>query len=59
MSGLSQTESAIKELHPDAAERIKIAGELRAMGDAVSVALGDLLDFHRREEKRLYDFWCG
>ena len=59
MSGLSHTEGALKELPPEADERIKIAGELRAKGDPVSVALGDLLDFHRREEKRLYDFWCG
>lgn len=51
--------SAPKELPPEVIGRLDTAAKLRTQGDAISVVLADLIDFHRREEKpmwwRLFD----
>ena len=51
--------SAPKELPPEVVSRLDTAAKLRTQGDAISVVLADLIDFHRREEKpmwwRLFD----
>lgn len=43
-----------KELPPEAIERRRIAEDLRAKQDEVSLVLADLIDFHRREEKPVW-----
>jgi AAA domain/RNase_H superfamily len=48
-----------KSADPEIAKRQELATKLRAQGDAVSVVLGDLVDYHRREAKptwwRMFD----
>jgi uncharacterized protein len=39
---------------PELAERLEAAQQLRAKGDPVSTVLGDLVDFHRREQKPMW-----
>lgn len=41
-------------LPPEIIERQKLAEKLREQSDTVSVVLGDLIDFHRREEKPMW-----
>lgn len=43
-----------KELSPETALRLEVANKLRARGDEISLTLGDLVDFHRREDKPLW-----
>jgi uncharacterized protein len=51
--------SAPPVLKPEVVARLDIAAQLRRQGDAISLVLADLIDFHRREEKvmwwRLFD----
>src|SRR6516162_5409092 len=46
-------------LDPEIAKRRELAAKLRAQSDAVSIVLGDLADYHRREAKptwwRMFD----
>ena len=42
------------EISPEGAQRLEIATNLRAKGDAVSVVLADVVDFHRREQKPMW-----
>jgi predicted RecB family nuclease len=48
-----------KSADPEIAKRQELAAKLRSQGDAVSVVLGDLVDYHRREAKptwwRMFD----
>ena len=48
-----------KPADPEIAKRQELAEKLRAQGDAVSIVLGDLVDYHRREAKptwwRMFD----
>ena len=46
--------SAPPVLSPDVIARLKTAESLRQQGDATSVVLADLIDFHRREEKPMW-----
>lgn len=41
-------------LPPEVVTRLQTAEKLRQAGDAISVALADLIDFHRREEKPMW-----
>lgn len=41
-------------LPPTVVARLDITGKLRKQGDATSVVLADLIDFHRREEKPMW-----
>lgn len=41
-------------LPPEVVERLGTAAKLRTKGDAVAIALADLIDFHRREEKPMW-----
>ncbi len=41
-------------LLPEIVERQKLTEKLREQGDTVSVVFGDLIDFHRREEKPMW-----
>ncbi|MBI4585232.1 MAG: TM0106 family RecB-like putative nuclease [Planctomycetes bacterium] len=41
-------------LPPEVVARLDTAAKLRKQGDAVSVVLSDLIDFHRREEKPMW-----
>lgn len=41
-------------LSPEVVARLDTAAKLRKQGDAVSVALADLIDFHRREQKPVW-----
>lgn len=41
-------------LPPEVVARINIAARLRQQGDATSVILSDLIDFHRREQKPIW-----
>jgi predicted RecB family nuclease len=43
-----------KDLPSNVVARLEIAARLREQGDAVSVILADLIDFHRREEKPMW-----
>lgn len=43
-----------KEVPPHVLERGNIAAKLRVKGDPTSLVLGDLIDFHRREEKPMW-----
>ncbi len=43
-----------KELSPEVMARLEVARKLRVQDDEVSVALADLIDFHRREEKPMW-----
>ncbi len=45
---------ASKELPPEVVARLDAIAKLRARGDEFSISLGDLLDFHRREEKPMW-----
>jgi predicted RecB family nuclease len=49
----SASESAVelKALSPEVVSRLALAATLRERGDAVSLVLGDLIEFHRREDK--------
>jgi len=57
-SGLSIAASSApwqpKELPPEVVTRLEIAARLHEQGDAVSVVLAHLIDFHRREEKPMW-----
>lgn len=46
--------SAPDELPPYVIERRETAAKLRGQGDATSIVLADLIDFHRREEKPMW-----
>ena len=41
-------------LSPEVAMRLDTGSKLRKQGDAISFALADLIDFHRREEKPMW-----
>jgi predicted RecB family nuclease len=43
-----------KPADPEIAKRQELSARLRAMGDPISVVLGDLVDFHRRELKPMW-----
>lgn len=43
-----------RELPPEVIARQNTATQLRAKGDAISQVLGDLVDFHRREQKPVW-----
>ncbi len=45
---------ASKELPPEVTARLDTIAKLRERGDEFSITLGDLLDFHRREEKPMW-----
>ncbi|MBA3961564.1 MAG: TM0106 family RecB-like putative nuclease [Chthoniobacterales bacterium] len=47
-------EAPAKVVSPDIAERQRLAAQLRKIGDPVSVTLGDVIDFHRREQKPMW-----
>lgn len=51
--------STRRELAPEVLTRLEAVAQLRERGDPFSIVFGDLLDFHRREEKpmwwRMYD----
>ena len=51
-----RTASAVepKVLAPEVIARLELAARLHARGDAVSQVLGDLIEFHRREDKPLW-----
>ncbi|MEO8328129.1 MAG: TM0106 family RecB-like putative nuclease, partial [Nitrospirota bacterium] len=46
--------SAPKELPPEVVARLETAIKLRTQGDALSLILADVIDFHRREEKPMW-----
>lgn len=46
--------SVSPQLSPETVARLDTAARLRKRQDAVSVALADLIDFHRREEKPMW-----
>lgn len=46
--------SAPPVLPPEVVARLDIAAKLRKQSDAISVALADLIDFHRRENKPIW-----
>ncbi|WP_447965011.1 TM0106 family RecB-like putative nuclease [Nitrospira sp. Ecomares 2.1] len=46
--------SAPKELPPEVVARLETAAQLRTQGDAISLILADVIDFHRREEKPMW-----
>ena len=41
-------------LSPELQERLGIVSQLREMADSMSITLGDLMDFHRREQKPMW-----
>jgi uncharacterized protein len=43
-----------KPVDPKIAARQHLAAKLRAQGDPISIVLGDLVDFHRREQKPMW-----
>ena len=43
-----------KPADPEIAKRQELSAKLRAQGDPISVVLGDLVDFHRRELKPMW-----
>ena len=43
-----------KELPPEVVARLEIIEKLRKQGDSIANTLGDLVDFHRREEKPMW-----
>ena len=43
-----------KELPPEVVARLETAAKLRTQGDALSLILADVIDFHRREEKPMW-----
>jgi predicted RecB family nuclease len=43
-----------KPVDPEMAKRRELAAKLRAQDDPISVVLGDLVDFHRREQKPMW-----
>lgn len=43
-----------KPADPEIAKRQELSNKLRAQGDPISVVLGDLVDFHRRELKPMW-----
>ena len=43
-----------KPANPEIAKRQELSAKLRANGDPISVVLGDLVDFHRRELKPMW-----
>jgi len=43
-----------KSADPEIAKRQELAAKLRSQGDAVSIVLGDLVDYHRREAKPMW-----
>ncbi|WNM63925.1 TM0106 family RecB-like putative nuclease [Candidatus Nitrospira neomarina] len=45
---------APKELPPEVVTRLETAAQLRRQGDAISLILADVIDFHRREEKPMW-----
>ncbi|HBP86344.1 MAG TPA: helicase, partial [Nitrospiraceae bacterium] len=47
-------QAAAKELSPEVVTRLETAAQLRTRGDAISLILGDVIDFHRREEKPMW-----
>ena len=51
---VKENSSTPKALSPDVIERHKVAAKLREQADSVSLTLGDLLDFHRREQKPMW-----
>ncbi|WNM57870.1 TM0106 family RecB-like putative nuclease [Candidatus Nitrospira allomarina] len=46
--------SEAKELPPEVVTRLETAARLRTQGDAISLILADVVDFHRREEKPMW-----
>jgi hypothetical protein len=52
--GTGEVPYTSKELPPEVIERQNLAEKLQEQGDPVSVALGALIDFHRREEKPMW-----
>lgn len=50
----SATPNEPKELSPEVIARLEVAKKLRERNDEISIALADLVDFHRREEKPIW-----
>ena len=50
----TSTPSTPRELPPEVLVRLGTAARLRQQGDASSIVLADLLDFHRREQKPMW-----
>jgi predicted RecB family nuclease len=50
----SAAPSTPKELPPEVIARLEVIAKLREKTDAFSIALADLVDFHRREEKPMW-----
>jgi predicted RecB family nuclease len=50
----AESEEPPKPAAPEIAARQELAAKLRAQGDPVSIVLGDVLDFHRRENKPMW-----
>lgn len=48
------TPEQAKAVDPKIAARQQLASKLRAMSDPISIVLGDLVDFHRREQKPMW-----
>jgi predicted RecB family nuclease len=51
---LESAESTLKELSPEVIARQEAVMSLRKQEDPISIALADLIDFHRREEKPMW-----
>jgi predicted RecB family nuclease len=50
----SETPKSPKPIDPEIALRQELAAKLRQTNDPISIALGDLVDFHRRELKPMW-----
>jgi uncharacterized protein len=50
----TETPEAPKPADPEIAARQELAAKLRAQCDPISAVLGDLVDFHRREQKPMW-----
>ncbi|MBA3352944.1 MAG: TM0106 family RecB-like putative nuclease, partial [Blastocatellia bacterium] len=48
------TPEQVKAVDPKIVARQQLAAKLRAMNDPISIVLGDLVDFHRREQKPMW-----
>lgn len=52
--GATAAPATPKSPDPEMARRHEVAAKLRARGDSTSAVLGDLIDFHRREQKPMW-----
>ena len=53
-AGFTSPPSSAPTVPPEVVARLAIASKLHAQDDPVSLALGDLIDFHRRESKPVW-----